>query len=111
MTPFKRLSSPFSNTFTAMGVPLGVCALKMVACPPRLHRFPECEILRRLANVAVLRCGGGEKQLARKRVLGAGMTTESASVGADASANMNAADGRVAAMVSGIAATVDDPFP
>ena len=59
-------------------------------------------------------CSGvaGVKSSSReKRVLGAGMTAESASVGADASANMNAADGRVAAMVSGIAATVDDPVP
>ena len=29
-------------------------------------RFFECEILRRLANVAALGCGGGEKQLARE---------------------------------------------
>ena len=59
-------------------------------------------------------CSGvaGMKSSSREKgVLGAGMTAESASVGADASANMNVADGRVAAMASDIAVEVDDPVP
>ena len=35
--------------------------------PTVAYRFLECEILRRLANVAVLGCGGDEKQLVRER--------------------------------------------
>lgn len=54
---------------------------------------------------------GMKSSLREKGVLGAGMTAESASVSADASANMNVADGRVAAAASGIAVEVDDPVP
>ena len=35
--------------------------------PTVAYCFLECEILRRLANVAVLGCGGSEKQLVRER--------------------------------------------
>lgn len=60
-----------------------------------------------------LRSGvAGVKSSSREKgVLGAGMTAEPASVGADASVNMNVVDGGVAAMVSGIAVEVDDPVP
>ena len=60
-----------------------------------------------------LRSGAaGVKSSSREKgVLGAGMTAESASVGADSSANMNVADGGVAAAASGIAVEVDDPVP
>lgn len=59
-------------------------------------------------------CSGvaGMKSSSREKgVLGAGMTAESASVGADSSANMNVADGGVAAAASDIAVEVDDPVP
>ena len=46
-----------------------------------------------------------------KRAPGAGMAAEAAGMDADAFADMNAADGKVAAAASGIAAKVDDPVP
>ena len=60
-----------------------------------------------------LRSGvAGVKSSSREKgVLGAGMTAESASVGADSSANMSVVDGGVAAAAFGIAVEVDDPVP
>lgn len=46
-----------------------------------------------------------------KRAPGAGTAAEAAGMGADASVDMNAADSKVAAAASGIAAKADDPVP
>lgn len=54
---------------------------------------------------------GVKSSSCEKGVLGAGMTAESTSIGVDASANMNGADGGVAAAASDIAVEVDDPVP
>ena len=116
-----RHSSLLSNTFTAIGVPLGVCALKIVACPPRLATSSNARFCGAWRMSLCSGTAGVKSSSCEKEVLGAatgvGVAAGVAVACVAAPDSVVAASGATAVvvmaagMVTVVVVTVDDPVP